>query len=484
MDLREGGRWRSRPVPAFVVRLAVVAVPLAVGFGVAVLFASAVARPRHGAALVGWWLASLAASSVAFAVVWREAQRFLPLATLLKWSLVFPDRTPSRFRVALRAGSTRNLERRVAELHTSHADVDTERTLENVLSLAAALNAHDRLTRGHCERVRAVSELIAEQLKVAPMDRDRLRWASLLHDCGKLAVDPGILTKPGALNDDEWLAMRRHPEEGAHFAEPLREWLGDWAHSIEQHHEKWDGSGYPKGLAGKDIALGARIVAVADAYDVMTSHRSYRRPQSPASAKAELARCGGDHFDPDIVRAFLRVSTGYLAWLLFPVAWLAQLGLTVSGASGAAARAIRTSTQSAAAVGAGTVAVVAGVAMGLAPVSKPASHSGATHVATAPPPAAVPAASAPQPPAPIANEAVPPAARGASATGTASGGIPGPALAAPVAAPSAPAPTSPPAPPPKPSSTQHVIRLAACVDPVRVVIEAIPGVSITPTRAC
>ena len=483
MEIPQGGRWRSRPVPAFVVRLAVVAVPLAVGFGVAVLFAWAVARPRHGLALVAWWIGSLAASSVAFAVVWREAQRFLPLATLLKWTLAFPDRTPSRFRVALRAGSTRNLERRVAELHTSHADVDTERTLENVLSLAAQLNAHDRLTRGHCERVRAVTELIAHELKVTPEDRDRLRWASLLHDCGKLAVDPGILTKPGALNDDEWLEMRRHPEEGAHFAAPLRAWLGDWAHSIEQHHEKWDGSGYPKGLAGKKIALGARIVAVADAYDVMTSHRSYRRPQSPASAKAELARCGGDHFDPDIVRAFLRVSTGYLAWLLFPLAWLAQLALTFGGASSAVARALRSGAQSATAVGAGTVAVVAGVAMGLAPVSKPASHPGATKVATAPPTAAAePAPTAPQPAAPVASDVAPPAARGTSATPATTTGATVARTASGAAAPT-PSP-SPPAPPPKPVPTPHVIRLAACVDPGRIVIEALPGVSISPTRAC
>lgn len=465
-------------MPALVVRLAVVAVPLAVGFGIAVLFAWAVARPRHGPALVAWWVGSLAASSLAFAVVWREAQRFLPLATLLKWTLAFPDRTPSRFRVALRAGSTRNLERRVAELHTSHADVDTERTLENVLSLAAQLNAHDRLTRGHCERVRAVTELIAHELKVTTEDRDRLRWASLLHDCGKLAVDPAILTKPGALNDDEWLEMRRHPEEGAAFAAPLRAWLGDWAHSIEQHHEKWDGSGYPKGLAGKKIALGARIVAVADAYDVMTSHRSYRRPQSPASAKAEISRCGGDHFDPDIVRAFLRVSTGYLAWLLFPLAWLAQLALTFGGASGAVARAIRSGAQGATAVGAGTVAVVAGVAMGLAPVSKPASQPGVTRVASAPPPAsAEPAQTAPEPAAPVVNNAAPPAGHRSRAAATAT-----PAAAA--AAPSPAAHPSKPATPAKPASTPHLIRLAACVDPVRVVVEVIPGVSISPTRAC
>src|SRR5438874_599147 len=212
----------------------------------------------------------------------------------------------------------------------------------------------------------------------------------------------------------------------------------------------------------------------------MTSHRSYRRPQSPASAKAELARCGGDHFDPDIVRAFLRVSTGYLAWLLFPVAWLAQLALTFGGASGAVARALRSGAQSATAVGAGTVAVVAGVAMGLAPVSKPASHPGATHVATAPPPAAAEPA-APQPAAPVVNDLAPPAARSTRATAGTTTGAPTTSGAP---TPSPPSPTSPPPPPPKAAPTPHVIRLAACVDPVRIVIEAIPGVSITPTRAC
>jgi putative nucleotidyltransferase with HDIG domain len=483
VGIPEGGRWRSRPVPALVVRLAVVAVPLAVGFGVAVLFAWAVARPRHGAEVVLWWLASLAASSLAFAVVWREAQRFLPLATLLKWSLAFPDRTPSRFRVALRAGSTRNLERRVAELHTSHADVDAERTLENVLSLAAAINAHDRMTRGHCERVRATTELIAEEMKVAPEDRDRLRWASLLHDCGKLAVDPGILTKPGALNDEEWLAMRRHPEEGAQFAAPLRAWLGDWAHSIEQHHEKWDGSGYPQGLSGKDIALGARIVAVADAYDVMTSHRSYRRPQSPASAKAELARCSGDHFDPDVVRAFLRVSTGYLAWLLFPFAWLAQLGLTFGCASGAVARALRSGAQSATAAGVGAVAVVAGVAMGLAPLAKPSSHSGTTNMAMAPPPSAAapsdigPAAAVPS----AADVIVSGAGRSRGGTTAASGGTHAPTNAASSPTPSAAAAGS--ATPPPPAPPRNIIQLAGCVDP-RVVFEAIPGTTSPPPAPC
>jgi hypothetical protein len=237
-------------------------------------------------------------------------------------------------------------------------------------------------------------------------------------------------------------------------------------------------------LSGNDIALGARIVAVADAYDVMTSHRSYRRPQSPASAKAELARCGGEHFDPDIVRAFLRVSTGYLAWLLFPLAWLAQLALTFGGAPTAVARLIRSGTQTAAAVGAGTVAVVAGVAVGLAPVSNP-THPGSTKVATAPPAAASPAPAPPTPPtvdAPVAADVA--STEAARRTRAASNPIGTDAV---IDAGTTAAPTAPAAPrkgPPEKATSTHVIRLVACVDPVRVVIEAIPGISISPTRAC
>jgi len=174
------------------------------------------------------------------------------------------------------------------------------------------------------------------------------------------------------------------------------------------------------------------------------------------------------------------VSTGYLAWLLFPLAWLAQLALTFGGASGAVARALRSGAQSATAVGAGTLAVVAGVAMGLAPVSKPASHSGATHVATAPPPAAAePASTTPEAAAPAAAVPTPPPLL-RSRPPTAPQAMSGKAIVDNESPPHA----SPPPAPSKPASTQHVIRLAACVDPVRVVIEAIPGVSITPTRAC
>src|SRR5205807_10372018 len=172
-----------------------------------------------------------------------------------------------------------------------------------------ALTAHDRRTRGHSERVRALSELIAEELHLAPEERDRLRWASLLHDCGKVTVDSRILNKPGPLDEEEWAIMRRHPEEGARIAFPLRDWLGEWSLAIAQHHERWDGHGYPRGLTGEEISLAARIVAVADAFDVMTSARSYQGPMSTAAARTELTAMAGAQFDPAVVRAFLLVST-------------------------------------------------------------------------------------------------------------------------------------------------------------------------------
>ena len=196
---------------------------------------------------------------------------------------------------------------------------------EKILALAGALNAHDRLTRGHGERVRAYTDLIADELDLSPSDRDRLRWSALLHDIGKLAVHPHVLNKPDKLSDEEWEVIKRHPLEGAKLTAPLAAWLGEWASTIAEHHEKFDGSGYPYGLAGHDISLGGRIVAVADCYDTMTAIRTHKRPMSPAAARAELAACAGKHFDPKVVRAFLDVSIGRLRPVAGPLSWLGSL---------------------------------------------------------------------------------------------------------------------------------------------------------------
>src|SRR5205807_6643171 len=147
--------------------------------------------------------------------------------------------------------------------------------------------------------------LLGEQVGLSQEERDRLRWAALLHDVGKVHVPSTLLNKPGAPDEAEWAIIHRHPAEGALLAGPLRHWLGEWVDTIEQHHERWDGLGYPKGLKGEQICRGARIVAVADAFEVMTAARSYKRPMDVKAARAELTDAAGSQFDPTMVRAFL-----------------------------------------------------------------------------------------------------------------------------------------------------------------------------------
>ncbi len=197
----------------------------------------------------------------------------------------------------------------------------------DILALASALNGHDRRTRGHAERVRAYTDMVAEELRLPPADRDRLRWSALLHDIGKLTVHADILNKPGAPTEQEWEELRRHPLEGARLIRPLADWLGEWSLTVEQHHERFDGLGYPYGLAADQISLGGRIVAVADAFDVMTSARSYKNPLSAAVARVELTKGAGTQFDPAIVRAFLNISIGRLRWAMGPLSWLAEVPL-------------------------------------------------------------------------------------------------------------------------------------------------------------
>jgi putative nucleotidyltransferase with HDIG domain len=191
--------------------------------------------------------------------------------------------------------------------------------------LVAGLAAHDRKTRGHSERVRAFTDVIAEEMAVSGDDRDRLRWASLLHDIGKLEVPSATLNKAGKPDDEEWAQLKRHPLEGARIAAPLLPWLGEWGRVIAEHHERYDGAGYPNRLAGDAICLGARIVSVADSFEVMTAARSYKRPMTPSAARVELARCAGTQFDPGVVRALFAISLGRLWWMVGPAAWIAQV---------------------------------------------------------------------------------------------------------------------------------------------------------------
>ena len=142
------------------------------------------------------------------------------------------------------------------------------------------------------------------------MMRD-LAHGVLLHDIGKIGIPDAILLKPGPLTPDEWTVMRRHPEIGKRLIERIP-FLRGAVPIVYSHHEKWDGSGYPRALKGEDIPLGARIFAVVDAFDAMTFDRPYSKAVPFEAAKAEIRRCAGTHFDPAVVSAFLQVPEALL----------------------------------------------------------------------------------------------------------------------------------------------------------------------------
>jgi putative nucleotidyltransferase with HDIG domain len=314
--------WQAHPVASVAIRLLVLFLPVAAAVVIVAALGRATPAPQ-GAARVLWvgWL--FATGTTVALVLERAARRVLPLAILLQLSLAFPDRAPSRFAMARTAGNVRRLRERIDEAKARGIDDDPATAAAQILELVAALSAHDRKTRGHSERVRAYADMLATELQLDDDDRDRLRWAALLHDIGKLHVPSRILNKPGKPDAAEWERLMAHPAEGAAIAAPLAPWLGRWASTIVQHHERFDGTGYPAGLAAEEISIGARVVAVADSFEVMTAARAYKKPMTVPAARRELARCAGTQFDPDMVRAFLNISIGRLWWTVGAASWVA-----------------------------------------------------------------------------------------------------------------------------------------------------------------
>jgi diguanylate cyclase (GGDEF)-like protein/putative nucleotidyltransferase with HDIG domain len=199
--------------------------------------------------------------------------------------------------------------------------------LDTVTSLAFAIDAKDHYTQGHSQKVSAYAALIAEALGMNDAEVDEIRLAGVLHDIGKVGIPEGILNKSGPLNPEEWETMKSHVHFGAKILEPLRA-ISRIAQMVRHHHEFFDGSGYPDALNGPQIPLGARIIAIADAYDTITSDRTYKKARSAAEALAELERCANAQFDGDLVSVFVKT----LRQLSNPIVESASASAQVRGA--------------------------------------------------------------------------------------------------------------------------------------------------------
>ncbi|MCL4474467.1 MAG: HD-GYP domain-containing protein [Actinobacteria bacterium] len=176
--------------------------------------------------------------------------------------------------------------------------------LETVLTLANAVEAKDTYTKNHADNVSRMAVLVGKELGLPDNELEDIRYGGVLHDVGKIGVPDSILNKPGKLNDDEWVRMRAHAAIGADILKPVPRLRGA-ADIVRHHHERYDGNGYPDGLAGEDIPIGARILTTVDSYSAMVDRRSYKAARPHEVAAEELKRYAGSQFDPRAVDAFL-----------------------------------------------------------------------------------------------------------------------------------------------------------------------------------
>jgi HD-GYP domain-containing protein (c-di-GMP phosphodiesterase class II) len=181
--------------------------------------------------------------------------------------------------------------------------------LQTVMSLSNSIEAKDPYTRGHCQRVMEISCELARALKLTDKEIEDLRYASILHDIGKIGISASILNKEGKLTDEEFDEIKKHPVIAYNILKDV-EFLKSGLNGILQHHERYDGKGYPHGIKGKEICIFARIMCVADAFDAMTSDRPYRKGMSMENALKEIERCKGTQFDPEIADLLISMADG------------------------------------------------------------------------------------------------------------------------------------------------------------------------------
>lgn len=191
---------------------------------------------------------------------------------------------------------------RASELDKALDEIESSYRI-TLQALVQALETRDFETHGHSERVVTFSLRLGHELGLDKVQLRDLELGALLHDIGKIGVPDAILRKPAKLNDDEWAKMKLHPVHGQNILRNIG-FLDGAARVVGQHHERWDGAGYPFGIRGEDIDIGARIFAVVDAFDAMVSDRVYRKGRPYEAAIGELERCAGSQFDPLVVEAF------------------------------------------------------------------------------------------------------------------------------------------------------------------------------------
>ncbi|MFC1878959.1 HD domain-containing phosphohydrolase [Chloroflexota bacterium] len=195
----------------------------------------------------------------------------------------------------IRSRLDRSQQLMLAQLHQAYE--------ASLIMLANAIELRDQYTRGHVERVMRYTELIAQKMELTTGQASPLRFGSILHDIGKIYIKETILSKAGPLSDQEWTEMKQHPVIGAELVRKIP-YLRPAIPIIRHHHERWNGGGYPDGLCGDQIPLGARIVSVVDAFDAMTTMRVYQKAVSSERALEEIQRGRNERYDPNVVDAF------------------------------------------------------------------------------------------------------------------------------------------------------------------------------------
>lgn len=297
---REGTGSRTA---AAVSKTVVFVIPAALGFAIAYSILTLMGPYSSSIEHVAWFGVAVIVGWITSIFAGDSTRILISRTSLYRRANNFENEVEELFGTSMRQGNTKAARKAAIERGRDAAFID------RVLLLLDQLATHERLTRGHSERVRAYASLIGTEIGLSDEELESLNWTALLHDIGKLDVPPWILTTETLPTDDEWEVLRRHPEAAKARLRRLEPHLGESIYDgALYHHERWDGAGYPHQLAGREIPLFGRITAIADAFDVMTHARSYQKPLPISHARQELLSGSGTHFDPDLVAAFVRIG--------------------------------------------------------------------------------------------------------------------------------------------------------------------------------